>query len=235
MGRADPQLPCGTQAGRKTERDTGAPPRTAGHRWGPAPGAMGGLARHQLGGQRGTTRSGGGATPPRERQRRPTTGQGLSGSPAATRTRHGRAGNVPSDRGRRVREPPPHPTERDTGASPRTAGHRWGPPLVQGRVSAEPPHRGRRGPRHNAHGPAKLGGRWPGGAATCAVAQPCHRPRSERPTGSHPDAPWPCAPCLELLSAPRARPTPMYPNISPPPTIPAKHPAQSNAGGTKGL
>ncbi|KAH7650812.1 hypothetical protein IHE45_20G015500 [Dioscorea alata] len=66
-------------------------------------------------------------------------------------------------------------------------------------------------------------------------ALPCHRPRSGRPTGSHPDAPWPCAPCPELLSAPRARPTPMYPNISPPPTIPAKHPAQSNAGGTKGL
>ncbi|KAH7668862.1 hypothetical protein IHE45_11G038500 [Dioscorea alata] len=209
---------------------------------GPAPSAMDGLSRLQLGGQPGTTRMarinredrGTGDTTARAAAS-PTTRQGLSGSPAATRTRHGRAGNVPSDGGRLAREPPPHPTERDIGASPRTAGHRWGPPLVQGRVSAEPPHRGRWGPRHNVHGPAKLGGRWPGGAATCAAALPCRRPRSGRPTGSHPDAPWPCAPCPELLSAPRARPTPMYPNISPPPTIPAKHPAQSNAGGTKGL
>ncbi|KAH7650753.1 hypothetical protein IHE45_20G009600 [Dioscorea alata] len=135
---ADPDAPwpCGqcperrgaprarTPATPNRERDTGAPPRTAGHRWGPPSGAMGGLARLQLGGQRGTTRTcraktgatGGRATPPRERQRRPTTGQGPSGSPAATRTRHGRAGNVPSDGGRRAREPPPHPTERGTPA-----------------------------------------------------------------------------------------------------------------------
>ncbi|KAH7650780.1 hypothetical protein IHE45_20G012300 [Dioscorea alata] len=166
---------------------------------GPAPGAMGGLARLQLGVQRGTTRT--------ARLNRGDRGTGDTTARAAASPDH------------RPR------SEWLTGShtdAPWPCGHRWGPPLVQGRVSARPPHRGRRGPRYNAHGPAKPGDRWPGGAATCAAALPCHRPRSGRPTGSHPDAPWPCAPCPELLSAPRARPTPMYPNISPPPTIPAK-------------
>ncbi|KAH7650842.1 Zinc finger RING/FYVE/PHD-type protein [Dioscorea alata] len=175
---------------------------------GPAPGAMGGLARLQLGGQRGTTRTAG--------QNRGDRGTGDTTARAAASPDH------------RPR------SEWLTGSHPDAPWSCGQCPERRGAPRARTPATPNR-ERDNAHGPAKPGGQWPGGAATCAAALPCHRPRSGRPTGSHPDAPWPCAPCPELLSAPRARPTPMYPNISPPPTIPAKHPAQSNAGGTKGL
>ncbi|KAH7650756.1 hypothetical protein IHE45_20G009900 [Dioscorea alata] len=106
---------------------------------GPAPGAMGGLARLQLGGQRGTTRTAG--------QNRGDRGTGDTTTRAAASPDHRPrsewltgshpdapwpCGKCPERRGApRARTPAAPNRERDTGAPPRTAGHRWGPPLVQ--------------------------------------------------------------------------------------------------------
>ncbi|KAH7672087.1 hypothetical protein IHE45_09G030400 [Dioscorea alata] len=165
----------------------------------PAPCAMGGLARHLLGGQRGTTRTarrnrgtGGRAAPPRERRHLPTPGQGPSGPPAATRTRHGRAGNVPSGGG----SPRAHPRRTQPRGTPAPRRGRRGTvgarSLCNGRVSAAPT---RRAAGHDAHGPAKPGDRGTGGTTARAEASPDPRPRSEWPTGSHPDSPWTCGQC----------------------------------------
>ncbi|KAH7650802.1 hypothetical protein IHE45_20G014500 [Dioscorea alata] len=123
---------------------------------------MGGLARHELGGQRGTTRTAG--------QNRGDRGTGDTAARAASSpdTRPSSewltgshpdapwpSGNVPSDGGRRAREPPPHPTERGTPEPRRgrqgTVGAR---PWCNGRVSAAPT---RRAEGHDAHGRAKPG------------------------------------------------------------------------------
>ncbi|KAH7663394.1 hypothetical protein IHE45_14G051600 [Dioscorea alata] len=130
---------------------------------GPAPSAMGGLARLQLGGQRGTTRTsrlnrgdrGTGDTTARAAaspDNRPSS-EWLTGShPDAPWP----CGQCPERRGSpRARTPAPPNRERDTGDSPPTAGHRWGPPWCNGRVSAAPT---RLAAGHDAHGPAKQGG-----------------------------------------------------------------------------
>ncbi|KAH7650775.1 hypothetical protein IHE45_20G011800 [Dioscorea alata] len=127
--------PCHTQP-REGHRSPAADGRAP---LGPAPGAMGGLARLQLGGQRGTTRT--------ARQNRGDRGTGDTTARAAASPDHRPrsewltgshpdapwpCGQCPERRGApRARTPATPNRERGTGAPPRTAGHRWGPPLVQ--------------------------------------------------------------------------------------------------------
>ncbi|KAH7650760.1 hypothetical protein IHE45_20G010300 [Dioscorea alata] len=132
---------------------------------GPAPGAMGGLARLQLGGQRGTTRTAG--------QNRGDRGTGDTTARAAASPDHRPrsewltgshpdapwpCGQCPERRGApRARTPAAPDRERDTGAPPPRHGRQGtvgARPWCNGRVSAAPT---RRAEGHDAHGRAKPG------------------------------------------------------------------------------
>ncbi|KAH7663386.1 hypothetical protein IHE45_14G050700 [Dioscorea alata] len=74
---------------------------------------------------------------------------------------------------------------------------------------------GQRGTTRTAR--RKPGDRGTVGTTARAVASHDPRPRSEWPTGSHPDSPWPCGQCPERRGAPRAHPRRTQPRATPAP------------------
>ncbi|KAH7650762.1 hypothetical protein IHE45_20G010500 [Dioscorea alata] len=184
---------------------------------GPAPRAMGGLARLQLGGQRGTTRTA------RLKPGRPGDGRhhresgSVARPPAKVRVAHrqppGRAMAVRAmsrATGGAARANPRHTQPREGHRSPAADGRApLGPaPGAMGGL-ARLQLGGQRGTTRTAG--QNRGDRGTGDTTARAAASPDHRPRSEWLTGSHPDAPWPYGQCPERRGAPRAR-TPATPN-----------------------
>ena len=165
-GRGEPRARPRDHA---TERNTGAPPRTATPRWGPAR-CNAGLARDNTAAvERGTTRTSrhngrpgaGRRRRARQQRRRAVPNRDPGGPPAATRTCHGRARHVPSKGAPRARPQTAQPRG-TTGAPPRTATPRWGPPLGKGGLARQPTSAGS-GARRARPGTPR--GRRPGGAA----------------------------------------------------------------------